>query len=448
MEGDDEGTSRDDDEGTSREPGFRRAALRPPPLSGVIEAGKARTSLRRAGDSGTRACSQSAAGDVGADHLAAYSKGYAWNQQPPLSSSPSHTNKAQLLLWIDFIRLQSGAPQIPVGALAAAKRDEVSALRNVEIEHSTGYSDFCSSINRLPASPLGGATGGRGASPGRRAADAPHTTTSPMFHRGRAGKPVNSISRRPATAAARRDCAGDRRRAASPGSDRLRASSPCPSTYSRPRSPTEPLVFTDTLRSWGFRPREHEGSLSRNPSLRNLCPSPAANKSDASERCIAQWFVDTSLANDAPPTSTSPTHAKAAGSRGPVAMSRCYSRSGMSSGCGSPVLRGSPTGMAALCVEPAAISSVFLAQEFHQSDVVASCQNDDLRARPDHARVGRGVPGQDRRNDEIKIDVPAHGEQKRGRTSPPPIYGCSDTENQARTVGSPGRARAAGRVSF
>ena len=47
------------------------------------------------------------------------------------------------------------------------------ALLNVEIEHSTGYSDLCSSMNRLPASPLGSErTGGRGASPGRRAAAA------------------------------------------------------------------------------------------------------------------------------------------------------------------------------------------------------------------------------------------------------------------------------------
>ena len=183
-------------------------------------------------------------------------------------------------------------------------------------------------------------SGGRGASPGRRAADAPHTTTSPMFNRGRAGKPVNSNSRRPATAALRKYSA------ASPSSDGLRASSPSPSNYSRPRSPTESSGFTDTLRSLGFRPREHEGSLSRNPSLRNLCPSPAAHKNDASERRIAQWFVDASAASSVPQISTSPTNANAAGSRAsspvcssPVTLSRCYSRSGMSSGCGSPVLR-------------------------------------------------------------------------------------------------------------
>lgn len=93
--------------------------------------------------------------------------GYAWHR-PSLNDGRNNTigpaYAAKKLLWIDFIRLQ---PSVPVGALAAAKKDERHALLNVEVAHSTGYSDASSTMNRLPTNPLGFvASGGRGDSPG------------------------------------------------------------------------------------------------------------------------------------------------------------------------------------------------------------------------------------------------------------------------------------------
>jgi hypothetical protein len=195
---------------------------------------------------------------------------------------------------------------------------------------------------------------------------------------------------------------------------------------------------------------KQEGSLSRNPSLRNLCPSPARNKSDASQRRISQWFVEVDSGEASHNGSSSPTginsSSRATGSHpssragSPTAslviLSRCHSRSGIGSGSNSPVYRGSPAGSRGLRVEPV-ISPV---HDITNSDVgrhlnaaapvgpVApltpyNCQKDDLRPENEH-------------NPRLGATLPTEGSRS-------PHYGCSDTQRLSQETGSSGRARAA-----
>ena len=290
--------------------GIQRGHRRPPPLSGLFE--QDTLSQPRSRAACISPCSPSKA-----------TAGYAWHRS--LANEGGRMFEpvtAKQILWIDFIRLQ---PAVPVGALAAAKKAEREALLNVEVAHSTGYTDACSSINRLPASPIGhGVGGGRGASPGRRAGAAPHSTTSPM-----ASSLSDSFNFKNAT---RSNAGSDASRSSSCPPYNVRMQPPAFSSSASPKqlSPcftatsaslagsgrwrskdgtswfqggerpgkcwTPPAElganikgFTDRLRSWGYRPREHEGSLTKQPSLRSLSPLRRNSDMGGNERRISQW---------------------------------------------------------------------------------------------------------------------------------------------------------------
>ena len=195
---------------------------------------------------------------------------------------------------------------------------------------------------------------------------------------------------------------------------------------------------------------KQEGSLSRNPSLRNLCPSPAHNKSDASQRRISQWFVEADSGEASRNGPSSPTginsSGRATGSRPSsragsptgslVILSRCHSRSGIGSGSSSPVYRGSPAGSRGLRVE----SVITPVLDIANSDVGRHL-NDAAPVGP----VAHLTPYNGRRD---ALNPENEHDRRLGATltsggSRSPHYGCSDTQRLSQETGSPGRARAA-----
>jgi len=66
-----------------------------------------------------------------------------------------------------------------------------------------------------------------------------------------------------------------------------------------PGKKERPQTFTNTLRSLGYRPREHEGSLTVEPSLR--CLSPLLSDSTTCPRHISQWIAKVPVSRTSSP---------------------------------------------------------------------------------------------------------------------------------------------------